>query len=112
MTKRSFKPRAELLALAVALVLVLNPEIRALLLLANAIGMETIALLLLLQARTVWPVITTGTRRSLGTLCPVVAETIQSTGRFVVGLLWSRQSLALPIAQVSLHLGNVKCPGV
>lgn len=57
MPKRSWKSYLGAVALAVALVIVLNPEVRALLFLADAIGLEALLLLFAAQFRNFLPVL-------------------------------------------------------
>jgi hypothetical protein len=53
----SWKSRLGALAVVLALLIVVQPELRALLFLVDAIGLEVIALLLLTQLRTFWPLL-------------------------------------------------------
>ena len=58
----------------VALVLILNPELRALLLLTNAIGFDVAIVLLVLQLRALFALVTPETLRPLSALCRVASH--------------------------------------
>lgn len=60
MPKPNWKTKSKWLAVALALLVVANPEVRALLLLVDAIGIEVVALLLITQARIWLPMLSYG----------------------------------------------------
>ena len=57
-----------------ALVLILNPEVRALLLLANAIGFDVAVIVLVLQLRSLFALVDPATRQPLSALCRVASR--------------------------------------
>ena len=65
-TKRSWKSYVGAGALAVALIFILNPEIRALRMLADAVGLEAILLMVIAQLRNYWPMLRVGFRLASG----------------------------------------------
>jgi len=111
MNKRSLKPYASVAAIAIFLVLITNPELRALLLLADAIGPEAILFLVLVQLKIIWPVVANYTLRRSEFLCPVVTRLVRNTVYISAGLLWSIQSVGQPTIFVSNRLWFVRCPG-
>ena len=57
MKKRSWKSMVFAGAVAVALAIVLNPEVRAIMLLAEALGFDVLVLLLATQSRSIFPML-------------------------------------------------------
>ena len=102
--------RSGALAIAIALVLVLNPEIRALLLLVNAVGLEVVAFLVLAQARSFWPTIYTGIQHRSQSACPYVLQATDFTLRVTEGILLSRKAISNPIKALSHFLSCIHCP--
>ena len=60
--KRVWKSYVGAGALAFAFIFILNPEIRVLRMLADAVGLETILLMVIAQLRNYWPVLRVGFR--------------------------------------------------
>jgi hypothetical protein len=73
-------------ALVVALVLVANPELRALLMLAEAVGLEALVLLVVAQLRFYAPVLVAALRPSMAATCQATLFSLGAVTR-VVGLL-------------------------
>ena len=111
MNKLRWKSMAKALALSVGLVLMTNPEIRALLLVADAIGLEALALLVLVHLRGVWPLVAAHLRRVAQALCPLIRGATQALLHVMAGLLGSCRLLAPTVAYASMGLACVRCPG-
>ena len=111
MKKPSWNLKLALVAVALGLVLVANPEIRALLLLADAIGIEAIVFLVLLQARSLAPVAATTIRFGAAMLCPALLNAAHAVLYLLIGLLGSRLSLVSPVLAVATRLRYVQCRG-
>ena len=97
------------LAVAVALILVLNPEVRALLLIANTFGLEVIALLVVTQIRAFVPIVGVATRNAADTFCSISLRPTQAAMHLTVGILLGRQVMAQPVHAASIVLSCVKC---
>lgn len=111
MKKLSWNSKLAVVALALGLLLVANPEIRALLLLVDAIGLEAIVFLVLVQARSLAPAVVTATRLGAEMLCPVLLNAAHAVLYVFIGLLGSRLSLISPALAVATRLTRVQCPG-
>ena len=110
MKQPKWKSRAGAVVIALGMLLVLNPEVRALLLLADAVGLEVLVLMALTQARNFWPVLAGGTRHFSNSLCTPILGSAKSALRFVIGMLWSRQFISQPAQATYIFLGCVHCP--
>jgi hypothetical protein len=110
MNKQRWNSKVAVVALALGLLLVANPEIRALLLLADAIGIEAIAFLILVQARSLAPVAVTAMRFDAAMLCPALLNAAHAALYLLIGLLGSRLSLVSPVLAVATRLKCVQCP--
>ena len=97
------------IALAIALILVLNPEIRALLLLANTLGFEVVALLVLTQLRSFAPIVITATQTFAASFCALSLQPTQRAMQVTVGLIWARQVIAQPVHAASIVISCIKC---
>jgi hypothetical protein len=87
------------------LALTLNPELRALLLLANGVGLELLAVLLVAQAGSVWLLMRAGAVQARNALGPRLGAGVLELGRWGIGLLGSRASVALPLQMAHALLG-------
>ena len=104
MNRAKWLSRSGVLIIALALVVVTNPEARALLLLADAVGLEVLALMAFVQAGSTWPIIAAATQVLASALCPFTSSASRCAARLVVGLVWSRQSLAQPLHAACAYL--------
>lgn len=109
-TKQSWKSYLGAGALAVALLVILNPEIRALLLLADAVGLEALFLMVIAQLRNYWPVMRVVVEPVVIALCRLSS----SVGAVSIRAL----ELTVPFRPLSILLGpifialsyGVRCP--
>jgi hypothetical protein len=98
-TKRSWKSYLGAGALAVALLVILNPEIRALLLLADAVGLEALFLMVIAQLRNYWPALRAAVQPIAAVMCRLSSRIgISSMGAF---------QIAMPIRPLPYLLGPV-----
>lgn len=110
MHTRSWKSHLGAVTIVVALVIVANPELRALLLLADVLGLEALALLVATQLRFYWPVFrvvaepvlvaTCGMAFAFGRGALRAVSMIMPIGPFTVSLC-----IALPVLS-----RNLRCP--
>lgn len=98
MTKRSWKSRLAAAAFLAAMVFVLNPELRALLLVADALGLDVVLLLLATQLRVLWPVLRVATD-------PIVCFLCNSSS-----LIARTAMRAFPVLLPVRPLGALLCP--
>lgn len=98
-TKRSWKSYLGAGALAFAVAMILNPEIRALLLLADVLGFEAIFLVLVAQARNYLPWLRVGAQSVRTALCPFSS----SVGAFALRAC----QVNLPFRSLPILLGPV-----
>lgn len=108
--KKSWKSYLGGAAIALAIVMVLNPEIRALLLLVDLLGFETFVILLALQVKSYWPVLTPVTQRVGAVACELATN---------IGVLALKaHEKVLPCRRLQILLGplcvvlsyGVQCP--
>jgi hypothetical protein len=83
---RKWKSWLDLAAVVVALVLVANPELRALLMLADAVGVEALVLLVMAQFRFCGPLLSTWLQPSIAATCRATFTGLGLTTR-LFGLL-------------------------
>lgn len=74
------RSKVGVLALVLALLIVGNPELRALLLLAQSVGAEALLLLLCLQLRTMWPILRIRVAQSAGLQAMALASLLPREG--------------------------------
>ena len=98
-TKRSWKSYLGAGALAVVLLVILNPEIRALLLLADAVGLEALFLMVIAQLRNYWPVM----RVVVGPVVTALCRLSSSVGAVSIRAL----ELTVPFRPLSILLGPI-----
>ena len=96
-------------AIAIALILVLNPEIRALLLLANTLGLEVVVLLVITQLRSFAPVVIAAAQTFAASFCALSLQPAQNAMQLTVGLIWARQLIAQPAHAASIFISCIKC---
>ena len=72
--KKSWKSYLGVAAIAFAIAMVLNPEIRALMLLADLMGFETFIILVAVQLRSFWPVLMPVTQRVSSVACKLATS--------------------------------------
>ena len=87
MNKRNWKSLAGAFAIAALLILVINPELRAFLLLADLIGIETVFLLFATQLRANWPLIAGYSRVAEKSFGRITIRMLDGTRWWVQGLL-------------------------
>lgn len=76
MTSKEWKRKIGILAVAVALLCVVNPELRALLLLVDALSLEAFLLLVAFQLKGIWPLVQ-----------PIIGKLVTSFARLSVAAL-------------------------
>ena len=103
--------RLRALAIGAALIFVLNPEVRAVFLLVNAVGLDLIALMLLTQLRSLGPMIGSVFRGNGFTFCQFALKSTQATLSLMVAILWSKQIMAQVVHTVYLGFCCVRCLG-
>ena len=103
------KPRLTALALAFALVLVLNPEVRTFLLLLQFTGLEVFTFILLIQLRSFTELMSVFFNKWSSKICLRSREAIHKALHLAVGMLWSKQGMAQSINIVSNGLYFVRC---
>lgn len=87
MNKRNWKSLAGAFVIAALLILVINPELRAFLLLADLIGIETVFLLFATQLRANWPLIAGYSRVAAKSFGRITIRMLDATRWWVQGLL-------------------------
>lgn len=97
MPKRPWKKYLGPAAFLMLLALVANPELRALLLVSQALGLEAVGLLVLLQLRMAWPLLAAALRAALAALASgATALAVHASGA---------QLFLLPVRPLALLLG-------
>ncbi len=110
MNKRSWKSYLGTVASVVAIAIVVNPELRALLLVANALGLEALLLLLATQFRTFWPMLRIAAEPALLAFCNLSSLIAQAAIRaFPVLLPFRPFGLLLCPLLLVLSYG-LRCP--
>ena len=87
MNKRSWKSLAGAFVVVALLILVINPELRAFLLLVDLIGIETVLLLFATQLRANWPLIAGNSRAAATLFGRIKNRMLDATRWWVQGLL-------------------------
>jgi len=110
MSKRSWKSYLRTVAFVAAIVVIVNPELRALLLVADALGFEAILLLLATQFRTFWPMLRIATEPILHALCKFSSFIAMAAMRAFPAILPFRP-FALLLCPLLLVLSyGLRCP--
>ena len=110
MSKRSWKSYLGTVAFVAAIVVVVNPELRALLLVADVLGLEAILLLLATQFRTFWPMLRVATEPITLAFCRLSSLIAQAAMRAFPVLLPFRP-LGLLLCPLLLVLSyGLRCP--
>lgn len=94
MRSKEWKRRIGILAVAVALLLVVNPELRALVFLIDAVSLEAFLLFIGLQVKGFWPFVQRATVKLFATLARASAATFRHLG-VAVNALNPRVPMAL-----------------
>jgi hypothetical protein len=77
----SWKSKLGTIAVVVALLIVVHPELRALLLFADVVGLEIIVLLVVTQLRALWPVLRNVREPASALLCAIASAFARSVLR-------------------------------
>ncbi|MCA6218451.1 hypothetical protein KGA65_18085 [Ideonella sp. B7] len=101
--------QAAAIALAVALILVTTPELRALLLLVQYFGVEATALLAVVALRSFSNDLAVGLHMARRAACPAVAATARLIARFLAASLYMRALRPLNTILVAVLLPQLCC---